>query len=105
MALGIKNPPANAGDSRDMGSIPGLEASLEEENGNPLQYSCLKNSMHTRRLVDYRPRGRKELDTTEHTKHVGCTVSLKGCVEVLNLSTFDNGLIWTRVSAVGIKLL
>ena len=65
MALGIKNPPASAGDSRDMGSIPGLEASLEEENGNPLQYSCLKNSMHTRRLVDYRPRGRKELDTTE----------------------------------------
>ena len=29
----------------DLGSIPGLEKSSGEENGNPLQYSCLKNSM------------------------------------------------------------
>ena len=41
----VKNPPANAGDARDMGSIPGLGKSLEEGNGNPLQYSCLENSM------------------------------------------------------------
>ena len=32
----------NAG---DLGSIPGLERSLGEENGNPLQYSCLENPM------------------------------------------------------------
>ena len=38
----VKNPPANAG---DMGSIPGLGRSAEEGNGNPLQYSCLENSM------------------------------------------------------------
>ena len=37
-----KNPPANAGDS---GSIPGLGRSPGEGNGNPLQYSCLGNSM------------------------------------------------------------
>ena len=78
----VKNPPANAGDSRDMGSIPesgrspgvrngniyliipwllrwqriclqcrdrglipGLGRALGEGNGNPLQYSCLENSM------------------------------------------------------------
>ena len=39
----VKNPPANAGDTRDVGSIPGSGRSLGEENGRPLQYSCLKN--------------------------------------------------------------
>ena len=33
-----KNPPANAGDPRDAGSISGLEKALEGGNGNPLQY-------------------------------------------------------------------
>ena len=41
----IKNPPANAGNTRDMVLIPGLGRSSGEGNGNPLQYSCLKNSM------------------------------------------------------------
>ena len=39
----VKNPPANAGDIRDMGSIPGSGRSPGEGNGNPLQYSCLEN--------------------------------------------------------------
>ena len=39
----VKNPPANAGDTGDTGSIPGLGRSLGEGYGNPLQYSCLKN--------------------------------------------------------------
>ena len=38
----VKNPPANAGDA---GSIPGSGRSPGEGNGNPLQYSCLGNSM------------------------------------------------------------
>ena len=38
----VKNPPANAGDSRDSGSIPGSGRSPGEGNGNPLQYSCWK---------------------------------------------------------------
>ena len=42
-ALVVKNLPDNAGDKRDAGSIPGLGRSSEEGNGNPLQYSCLKN--------------------------------------------------------------
>ena len=41
----VKNPPANAGDIRDVGSIPGLERSPEEGNGNPLWCSCLGNPM------------------------------------------------------------
>ena len=45
MSLVVKNLPANPGDTRDEGLIPGLERSLEEENDNPLQYSCLDNSM------------------------------------------------------------
>ena len=41
----IKNPPANAGGTRDAGSIPGLGNSPGIGNGNPLPYSCLENSM------------------------------------------------------------
>ena len=41
----VKNPPANAGDAGDTGSIPGLGRSTGVGNGNPLQYSCLENSM------------------------------------------------------------
>ena len=44
----IKNSPTNAGDLRDTVSIPGLGRSTEEENGNPLQYSCLENPMDRR---------------------------------------------------------
>ena len=45
MALAVKNPPANAEDVRDPGLIPGLGRFLRVGNGNPLQYSCLENSM------------------------------------------------------------
>ena len=41
----VKNPSVNAGDIRDVGSIPVLGRSPGEGNGNPLQYSCLENSM------------------------------------------------------------
>ena len=41
--LVIKNLPANAGDRRDMGSIPGLGRSPGGGYGNPLQNSCLEN--------------------------------------------------------------
>ena len=39
----VKNPPASAGDIRDMGSFPELGRSLGGGHGNPLQYSCLAN--------------------------------------------------------------
>ena len=41
-----KDLPANAGDSREVGSIPGLGRCLGEGNGNTLQYSCLENPMN-----------------------------------------------------------
>ena len=41
----VKNPPANVGDA---GSVPGSEGCLEEGNGNPLQYSCMRNPMDRR---------------------------------------------------------
>ena len=40
---GVKNPPANAEDIRDAGSIPGLGRSPGEGNDKPVQYSCLEN--------------------------------------------------------------
>ena len=45
VALVVKNPPANAGDIRDMGSTPGLGRSSGGRHSNPLQYSCLENPM------------------------------------------------------------
>ena len=45
MAQDSKESACNAGDIRDPGSIPGLGRSPGEGNGNPLQYSCLKNPM------------------------------------------------------------
>ena len=41
----VKNPPANAGCTIDSGMIPGSGRSPGGGNGNPLQYSHLKNSM------------------------------------------------------------
>ena len=40
-----KKKPANAGDMRDSGMTPGLGRSPGEENGNPVQCSCLENAM------------------------------------------------------------
>ena len=45
MAVVVKNPPANAGDTRDAGSIPGPGRSPGAGHGNPLQHSCLANPM------------------------------------------------------------
>ena len=41
----VKNLPAKAGDTGDVGSVPGLGRSPGAGNGNPLQYSCLENPM------------------------------------------------------------
>ena len=48
MALVVKNLPASAGDVRDVGSIAESGRAPGEGNGNPLQYSCLENSMGRR---------------------------------------------------------
>ena len=43
--LVVKNPPVNAGDVRDVGSIPGSGQIPGGGHGNPLQYSCLAGPM------------------------------------------------------------
>ena len=59
-----KNPPANAGDARDMGSIPGLERSPRVGNGNSLQYSGKFHGQKS--LMGYSPWALKESGVTEH---------------------------------------
>ena len=59
----VKNPPVNAEDEGDMGSIPGLGRSPRGGHGNPLWHSCLENLMDIG-LVGYSPWGRKESSTT-----------------------------------------
>ena len=62
----VINSPANAGDTRDMDSIPGTGRSPGGGNGNPLQY-FLPGKLHGQRiLVGYSPWGHKESDMTEH---------------------------------------
>ena len=78
VARGVKKLPANAGDTRDAGWIPGSGRSSGEGNGNPLQYSCLETPRGQRTLAGYSLLGRKELDTTEAT---ACTRLL--CDEVM----------------------
>ena len=64
MALGVKNPPANAGDARDLGLILGSGRFPGERNGNQLQYSCLKNSTDRGAWHDMEL---QKSDMTEHT--------------------------------------
>ena len=58
VALVVKNPPANAGDIRDTGSIPGSERSPERGNGNPLQY-LPRESYEQWSLESYSPWGHR----------------------------------------------
>ena len=62
----VKNPPANSGDLRDRGSIPGSGRSPGEGNGNLLQYSCLENPMDRAWRATVHG-GHKESDRTEAT--------------------------------------
>jgi len=60
----VKNPVANAGEARDVGSILGSGRSPGGGHGNP--YSCPSGEFHGQRsLVGFSPWGHKELDTTE----------------------------------------
>ena len=73
-----KNPPASAGDVRDRRLIPGLQRSPGEGNGNPLQYSCLKNPMDRRawwatvHRVTKSHTGLKQLRTDGKDEDKGC---------------------------------
>ena len=72
-----KNQPANVGDTRDPGWIPGSGRSPGVGQGNPLQYSCLENPYGQRDLEDYSSRGHKELDMTERLSTAQHIVSIE----------------------------
>ena len=63
----VKNQPANAGDIRETGSIPGSRRFAGGGHGNPLQYSCLENPVDRGAWWAYSPKSRKESDTTKAT--------------------------------------
>ena len=67
MALVVRNLPANAGDIKDKGSIPGSERSPGGGHGNPLQYSCPENPIWQGSLVGYSTWSHTESDMTEAT--------------------------------------
>ena len=71
VALIVKNPLANTGDTRDVGLIPESRRSPGEENGNPLHYFCLGNPIDKRSLEGCSPWGCKESDVTA-TEHKIC---------------------------------
>ena len=60
----VKQLPANAGDARDLGSIPGSGRSPGEGNSYPLQYSCLGDSTERGAWLATVPGVTKEPDTT-----------------------------------------
>ena len=72
--LEVKNPPASAGDIRDVSSI--LESSLfpGKRNGNPLQYSCLENPMDREAggaIVHGVTEGQTQLNDLAHAQGMG----------------------------------
>ena len=69
----VKNPPANVG---DMGSIPGLERSPGGGNGNPLQYSCLKNPTDKQESGGLQSRGSQRVRRDIVTEHKHYSLSL-----------------------------
>ena len=64
----VRNMPVKAGDA---GSIPGLERSPGEENGNPFQYSCLGNPMDRgdRQAIVHRVAKELDLVTKQQQQH------------------------------------
>ena len=83
MALVVKSLPANTGDLRDAGSIPGLGRSPGGGHSNPLQYSCLEN-----------PMGRGAWWATVHRVSKSQTrlkrLSMHTCTQVKNLRSKEN---------------
>ena len=82
--LVVKNPSVNAGDARDMGSIPGSGRSPGRGHATPLIF--LPGESHgQRRLEGYSPQGRTELDKTEVTQHADTTICVCVCIYTFDL--------------------
>ena len=65
----VKNPPANADDTREVCSVPGSGRSPGGGHGNPLQESCLENPMDRGAWQATVHRVAKELDVTEAAEY------------------------------------
>ena len=83
VVLMVKNLPAYAGDTRDEGSMPGLGRSAGTGNGNPLQYSCLENSMD-------RGAWWTTVDGVTHTERLSTHTTLWGQGTYLHLWVLNN---------------
>ena len=86
MALVVKNPPANAGDVRDEGSILGLGRSPAGGHGKPTPLFLLRESHGQRSLVGYGPYGCKESYTPSDWTEAPCTVVYKVKVQTTTVS-------------------
>ena len=80
-AIVVKNPPANAGDTRDAGLIPGSGRSPGVGNGNPVQYSCLGNPMD---------RGAWQVPgvTKSQTRLSNWALTSSKCVQMMNTALY-----------------
>ena len=81
MAQQGKKSACNAGDTGDVGSIPGSGRSPEGGSGNPLWYSCHGQEPGGFSLVGYSPKGCKELDASKH-KHLCISMADSFCCTV-----------------------
>ena len=80
VVLEVKNPPANSGDPRDVGSMPGSGRTPGGEHGNLLQYSCLEHSMDRKAWQAMIHGGCKESDMTEQvTLSLLSSAALQAC--------------------------
>ena len=85
----VENLPVSAGAAGDMGSIPGLGRSPGRVNGNPLQYSCLKNPTDRGTWQATVHGVTKELDVTEQLSVFACMEKVVSTQPLL-LSPFLN---------------
>ena len=69
----VKNPPANTGDARNMGSVPGFKRSPGEGNGNSLQYSCLGKS-RTKEPDGLQSMGSQRVGHNLSTEHIQLSI-------------------------------
>ena len=82
----VKNPPANAGDVRDVGSIPESGRCPWRRAWQPTPVFLLGESHGERNLAGHSPQGRKESDTTEATEYA-CTMCYINKTESFKNST------------------
>ena len=80
----VWNPPANTGDIRDVGSVPGSGRSPGGGRGNPLQYACLENPMDRgawRAPVHGVAKSHTQSEVTEVTDHACMHTQSISCVK------------------------